>query len=1172
MFDATLTHNMQPAGHCVRTRTIANGKSMQRLHQARTVFLTFPLRMLLVAAGLLGLLCGGAAAQDAILKKGDAAVTGFGGVAVERPVPDDVHPLDRTFLDPDGKTLRIFDLSTLGTAPRGQLSEVPERFSVTARDIGQVFGVAMDAPDGDAPPNLYVTATSLFGLQIAAQNKDGDLDRLLTGAPGARWMPGQFSLDKGGTPGAIYKIDGRTGTVSLFANVRFEDRDNAGPGLGNIAFDKATRQLFVSDLETGLIHRFTLEGSQRGIYDHGQQGRTRQGLDAVAYDASRRMDITSPAFNSEDTATWGYADERRRVFAVAVNNARLYYSLAEGPAVWSVGIDDRGSFGEDARIELEPEDIPAGTQITDITFDGAGMMYLAQRGTPSGSYDYTAFAEPGNARVLRYRWDETAGRWAEQPEEYAVGLAGAYRNTQGGVALSYGYDKNGNIDYGQCRQTLWTTGEHLREGEDMVRVSTGGAKIVHGLQGVYKSRVRPANEPPYESWFTDYDGRHEDAEVYGQIGDVAIFAPCDYPKREAGAPLVTPEVIGIDPPEDDPGIIVEKRCLEGPAGAKIRCVILVRNVSDTVVADAIKITDVTRILAGPGTGGIVPIVDFEVPLPGIVCTPAPADDFACTIPAALLPPGEIIEIGVWVDTHDLVLGGNIGVRNCASLKHPLGNVMACAESGAGIIVEKIGPGVCLPGLPCKFGLSISNAGSMPFDGDVLLADAMFVSGAVTGAPVTGVNPPIACDAGDTTQLPFTCKTHLSLMPGEAQIHWVEVTMPAPGGYWAENCFGALDPLLLPPGPLPVGFGAGGGNPSCVWVHVPAVAPKKQEVRDSPPTLVPPPLPRCPDGRILRAGEDCPCPKSRSWNDKFNSCAPVNPHCVDPARRRGDGTCCPRATTYDAESGRCVKPDPVCPDRERRRDDGTCCPYGTVVSQRTDRCVPVDQACPLETRWNYITGTCQPIRPLCRRGERFNWRTRQCEEVDETCPEGTRFSSVAHRCLPLVNACPDGSSWSRTRHRCVKDGGDGNSGNDSTPPKCPEGKHRVGRICVPDRGSDCPSGKHRTRQGCMTDRGGESQTIPPKVIPPKACPEGKHKVGQRCVSIKIKTPKLDKPKTPPKRPQSDDPPRRKPKVNIDDLPIKISPTIRLPGLKFPGNGPGGGGGSRFPGGGGGRRLQ
>lgn len=779
-----------------------------------------------IAALLLGILVSAAlatsllAADNQIIKRGDAVVTGFSGTQTEKDVPPEIHPLDRTFIDLEGPAAQIFDLSVLGTAPRGQLSDVASKFKIRAAETGQVFGVTLDSESASAAPNAYLTSTSMFGLQIVADDGSGGTNRLLSGAPGAKWMPGQFGLDKGGAPGSIWKVDGRTGAVSLFANVTLDGQPNSGPGLGNITYDPKTNQVFVSDLETGMIHRFTLDGKERDLFDHGESGRKTQGLDQVSFDASRRMSIESPSFNIEDTATWGFADERRRVFGLAVSNGRLYYGVAEGPAVWSVSIDDEGDFGNDARIELELKNTPAGTNITDIMFDGSGVMYLSERGTPAGSYDYTTFATPQQAVVVRYTWDEKAGRWSEKPQEYAVGLPAEYRGTQGGVALNYGYDKFGIIDYGKCRQTLWSTGEHLREGEDTVRVSTGGAKIVHGLQGVYKSQVRPLNEPPYEAWFTDYDSRFEDADAYGHIGDVAIYAPCEGAREPQTRAETVPPMV---PPVDDPSLILEKRCFAGAIGGKIRCSILVRNVSNRVLSQDIKIVDVTKIMLGLGAGSLVPISSFAVPNSAIICAGAPTPDFWCTIPAALLPAGETIGIDVWVDTHDLALAGNVGFRNCAILQHPDGYGKACAEGGTDIVVEKIGPPSCLPGGTCKFGLRIANGGLLPYDGDVLVADAMFVGGGVPNAPVTAVNLPLSCISGNTNQLPFTCLTHLSLAPGEEHVHWVDVTMPAPGGYWAENCFGVLDPALVPGGVVPpalIGGPGGSSNPSCVWVEVP----------------------------------------------------------------------------------------------------------------------------------------------------------------------------------------------------------------------------------------------------------------------------------------------------------------------------------------------------------------
>ena len=774
------------------------------------------------------------ATEAGIIKRGDAVVTGFSGTKTDKDVPADVHPLDRTFINLGGSSAQIFDLSVLGTGPRGQVADVPSKLQIKAADVGQVFGLTLDDGNGTNAPNAYLTATSLFGLNLVTKSASGKVERLLKGAPDAAWMPGQFAFDKGGTPGSVWKVDGVTGATSLFATIKTYGNDNAGAGLGNITFDPKSRLLFVSDLESGMIHSIALNGKERDIFDHGVNGRKSQGLDPIAFDETRRMDITSPSFNSEDPATWGYADARRRTFGVAVNAGRLYYSVAEGPSVWSVSIDDDGDFGSDARIELEVKD--QASAISDILFDGSGMLFLSQRGNGAGSYDYSSFATPQQSAVLRYKWDAKESRWAAVPDEYAIGMAKDFRGTQGGIASNYGYDKFGNIDFGKCRQTLWSTGEHLRELTGGVeKVSSGGARIVHGLQGNYKSRVRPANEPPFETWFTDYDGRDGDKDAFGHIGDVAIFAPCNPGASPEPSTRVetAPPLIYVDPPVDVPGLIINKHCLPGAIGGMIRCAITVTNIGAALPSEDVKVRDVTRTLIGPGAGAIVPIAAYATATPAILCSSVPSLDFACTIPALLLAPGLSSGFDVFIDTHDLAIAGNIGFRNCASIHHPDGWAKACSEGGTDIVVEKIGPGFCLPGATCKFGLKIANMGTMPFDGDLLLADAMFVGGAVTNAPVTAVNPPIACLAGNTTQLPFTCVSHLSLLPGEEHLHWVDVTMPAPGGYWAENCFGALDPSLVPVGPVPPGLGSGGagpGNPSCVWVHVPVPKPNLKLVK------------------------------------------------------------------------------------------------------------------------------------------------------------------------------------------------------------------------------------------------------------------------------------------------------------------------------------------------------
>ena len=215
-------------------------------------------------------------------------------------------------------------------------------------------------------------------------------------------MDGQFGVGLGGGPGSIWKINGRTGEISLFANVALNGLLNAGPALGNITFDPNSRKLFVSDLQTGMIHAFNLKGVQVGIFDHGANARPRLGLPAVGYNPARRMEITNPGFNALIPATWGYAEPARKVWGVGVYGRRLYYSVAEGPEIWSVGIRKNGAFANDARVEIEVQ-APSGDPVSDITFSSDGTLYLSQRGQGVANYDYTVFAKSQTASVLRYR-------------------------------------------------------------------------------------------------------------------------------------------------------------------------------------------------------------------------------------------------------------------------------------------------------------------------------------------------------------------------------------------------------------------------------------------------------------------------------------------------------------------------------------------------------------------------------------------------------------------------------------------------------------------------------------------------------------------------------------------------------------------------------------------------
>ena len=274
-------------------------------------------------------------------------------------------------------------------------------------------------------------------------------------------MPGLFGPPAlGGTPGSIWKVDATTGGVSLFATVTFNDIPNTGPGLGGLAFDSASGDLFVADRDTGKIHRFDAKGAQRSVYDHGAQGRKAAGLPPAPYNPAKRLDITNPAFDSANPATWSYAPPERRVFGLAVRAGRLYYAVAAGLQIWSVSIAPDGSFGADARIEITVPPGTGATEISKITFDDQDRMLLAERPAPTGDFSFVALAQEGVGRVLRYARVQPGDAWQPAPDEYAIGLPLQNRNGNGGVAVGYDYDPAGRFGR-SCGGFLWSTGEQL---------------------------------------------------------------------------------------------------------------------------------------------------------------------------------------------------------------------------------------------------------------------------------------------------------------------------------------------------------------------------------------------------------------------------------------------------------------------------------------------------------------------------------------------------------------------------------------------------------------------------------------------------------------------------------------------------------------------------------------
>ena len=752
----------------------------------RSAFDRLKLGLVAVAAGVMavGALVAPASAQTPILHKGNAIITSFSGTVVAANPAPSADPTDNLFIDLNGASMRLQDISAGGQPPQGQLIASPTTFQAQAKDVGQVFGIAMDdgrGPDGvsSTTPDVYLSASSAFGLQIVQPDGAGHLIRMRTGNPGAQWMPGQWGdPTKGGTPGSIWKVNGTTGEISLFANVQLAGHANSGPGLGNITFHAKSRQIFVSDLSTGMIHRFDMHGTDLGYFDHGVQGRVAPGLAPIPDDPANRLDIAIPLFNSEDASTWHYAQKGRMVWGVRAHGDRLYYATAEGPQIWSVSIGEDGSFGADPRLEIDVTGTPANNAISDLVFDGQDYLYLAQRGAARGDYAYKTFAEPAKSVVLRYRYDVPTAKWVPSPEEYAVGFPPNYRNTNGGVTLGYAYDKTGAYLPGTCGRMVWSTGELLRQGSGLP-----GPEIVHGLQGMDRGLVRPANQPPAQSYFTDYDGTFEDPDVHGHMGNVKIWQPCEG----------TPGFTYVAPPTGTFNLTLTKiadpkDCEVGGLGFLCHYRIFVTNTGTTIYGGPLTVNDWLPEAPAGAT------MTFS-PTPPWNCAAFGPTAYQCFHPGVVLFPGQSTELDVTVDLPksypDCYLNNVAeiewwdGYRDAnpnddfayAGAHIPNSQCLPPTGKKTNLEIKKYAVPNCKQ-LPsgdwnCHYAVVVTNTGPGVYNDIIKVDDTL-----PAGATATFITPaPWACAGGAPT---YHCATTVpvALNPGQFTAFGVNVTVPA----------------------------------------------------------------------------------------------------------------------------------------------------------------------------------------------------------------------------------------------------------------------------------------------------------------------------------------------------------------------------------------------------------
>ena len=211
---------------------------------------------------------------------------------------------------------------------------------------------------------------------------------------------------------------------------------------------------------------------------------------------------------------------------------RLYYAVAEGLQIWSVAIRADGSFGADARMESQRSPSGAASEISKITFDDPGRMLLAERPrrpAPTISWRWPSEASAACCAIATYPaaggppvWQPRSGRichrvadanaqWQRRHRHRIRLRCATAGSTAPPAAGSCGRPANNCAMPpipALCRQ-----------------LAASGPATSTACRATRRAGA-PANVPPLQSYFVDYDDQFSDDNARGHIGDIAIWRIC----------------------------------------------------------------------------------------------------------------------------------------------------------------------------------------------------------------------------------------------------------------------------------------------------------------------------------------------------------------------------------------------------------------------------------------------------------------------------------------------------------------------------------------------------------------------------------------------------------------------------------------------------------------------
>lgn len=399
---------------------------------------------------------------------------------------------------PASSSVEVIDISNQVAAPLNSNWWAATFYSWTTptnwsqAELGTVFGVCLDDQG-----NIYVAHTAIYGN---SNNQCGGFIQ-----PGdALGSISANSANPGGRPGAIYKIDTNTGVASfLTALPNSSDPAYVGgsypangsesyPGLGNMAYDCGTDNIYVSNFEDGRIYRLDTAGTALSTYRHATGAVAAGGAPAPG-----------------DTPGWIPRDRNpntgrgQRVWAVQPHQGRLYYSVwredncrpdaTAGNEIWSIDLVDTGANAGEFIPGTEQLEIPmslypyngtgvsgVSNPISDLSFSPDCCMLVGER-----SMSGDTISDAHESRLLEFCYDPAAMAWVPSPNTFGPGASGAPQSCAGGV--DYDFNTTGTV------VNVWTTADYISPSPQWI-YGLLGLPFTGGAAGVGTSLMIDADQ------------------------------------------------------------------------------------------------------------------------------------------------------------------------------------------------------------------------------------------------------------------------------------------------------------------------------------------------------------------------------------------------------------------------------------------------------------------------------------------------------------------------------------------------------------------------------------------------------------------------------------------------------------------------------------------------------